>query len=184
MKLSNSDVAAIQKSTAQAVRATLTRYGVEHSVGDDLYNDMIQIGILKVVERFDPSRGIAAGTFAYACVRNAIIDLLRTRNNGAHVAYDGDDSADGENDFALADLLPSTGNPEQILLRKEKMQRASDAFDSLSPEAQQLILDHADAPHGAIKAMTGGDPKAAAKLSKQLWTARNELRETFDEMDG
>ncbi len=95
---------------------------------DDLYSEGL-IGLMNAVRTYDESKGASFGTYAYSCISNRMLNLLRksTRIRGSEEPME---------DLEIADH----GSPESILISSEETDELMSLAESRLSELERSVL--------------------------------------------
>jgi len=124
--------------------------------------DLVQEGMIGLYKAMREYKGGATfATFAAACVKNQILDAVRSAARKKHGPLNSYVSISAEGD-ELSGLADSRGDPEEIMIRREdrdSLEKAARA--SLSPK-ESTILKHflAGLSYSEIAAVLGSDTKS------------------------
>lgn len=118
--------------------------------GDE--EDLIQegmIGLFKAVRSFEAERDVAFSTFATLCIRRQLYTTVTASNRKKHGPLNNYISIFGEHDtneeLQLDEALgkvPEAANPEEMLLRKEKMQNYYSMMDQKLSKFEKQVIEY------------------------------------------
>ncbi|MDR1939323.1 MAG: sigma-70 family RNA polymerase sigma factor [Clostridiales bacterium] len=137
--------AAARGGDADAFDALLTRYKsvvltcvrpffLSGGGRDDLVQEGM-IGLYRAVLKYDSSRSAGFKGFAVTCIKRGIIDAVRKDNSGKNLALNGYVPIDGGVEF----FLPSSNNPEDVLIGAEAVEEIKQRSKNLS-RLESIIL--------------------------------------------
>ena len=115
--------------------------------GDE--EDLIQegmIGLFKAVRSYQEERDVAFSTFATICVRRQIYSTVTASNRKKHGPLNNYISIFGsftEENGKLNEVLEdSLENPEELLLRKEKIRNYYDIINEKLSDYEKQVMEH------------------------------------------
>lgn len=118
--------------------------------GDE--EDLIQegmIGLFKAVRSYQEERDAAFSTFATLCIRRQLYTTVTASNRKKHIPLNNYISIFGEHDtneeIQLDEALgnaPDTSNPEEMLLRKEKIKDYYTAMDQKLSKFEKQVMEY------------------------------------------
>lgn len=151
---------------------------------DDLYQIAL-IALLEAVRTYSAERGAEFKTYAAACIRNRILDAVRSASAGKNAVLtnslriEDENAADGG--VAVGDLPSPELSPEQQYIAKEAEEAFFDALaESLGERDLNVIrLYLACVPYKEISARLG---ISAKKVDNTLYNAKKKIARILGEL--
>lgn len=153
---------------AKAVSAGFFMSG---ATGEDLYQEGM-VGLYSAIGCYDLSSGVNFSTYAYKCIRNAVIDAVKKSLGYKHAALN--------NFVPIVEIAGerAISDPEDELIRREQrrefLQKISRLLSSFEFKATVMYLDGLSASEIA----TALD-KSAKSVSNALSRAKNKLQKLY-----
>jgi len=145
------------------------RYGRDHPFADDLAQEAC-IGVMEAARRFDPSRGIAFGTYVGWWIRSKLSGFMRRRR--LRLKIDGATSFDDPDGPPEPADPASALRPLDILIADEAAESDADLLQSalagLSPRERTVLLRRAG---GETLREIGTDLGVSKERVRQIETA-------------
>lgn len=183
----NQLAAAAQQGDAFAEGALVKRYadfaeGVSRSyylVGGDT-DDVRQIALialLEAVRSFDPSRGAEFKTYASTCIRNRLLDAVRSAGANKNSALNNSVSLDDETEdggVAPGELVSPELSPEQQYIAKEAEEAFFEALREVLGEQDLSVIKLylACVPYKEISKKLG---ISAKKVDNTVYNAKKKI---------
>ena len=183
----NQLAAAAQQGDALAEGALVKRYadfaeGISRSyflVGGDT-DDVRQIALsalLEAVRSFDPSRGAEFKTYASTCIRNRLLDAVRSAGANKNSALNNSVSLDDETEYggvAPGELVSPELSPEQQYIAKEAEEAFFEALREVLGEQDLSVIKLylACVPYKEISKKLG---ISAKKVDNTVYNAKKKI---------
>lgn len=183
----NQLAAAAQQGDALAEGALVKRYadfaeGISRSyflVGGDT-DDVRQIALialLEAVRSFDPSRGAEFKTYASTCIRNRLLDAVRSAGANKNSALNNSVSLDDETEgggVAPGELVSPELSPEQQYIAKEAEEAFFEALREVLGEQDLSVIKLylACVPYKEISKKLG---ISAKKVDNTVYNAKKKI---------
>ena len=183
----NQLAAAAQQGDALAEGALVKRYadfaeGISRSyflVGGDT-DDVRQIALialLEAVRSFDPSRGADVKTYASTCIRNRLLDAVRSAGANKNSALNNSVSLDDETEdggVAPGELVSPELSPEQQYIAKEAEEAFFEALREVLGEQDLSVIKLylACVPYKEISKKLG---ISAKKVDNTVYNAKKKI---------
>ena len=195
-KLDDNALAALaQEGDALAESALVKRHtglakGISRSYfltgGDE--DDLFQIALLALlyaVRNFKPEKGAEFSTYASACIRNRMIDAVRSASAGKNsfindgLRIEDDDAAEGG--VSLGELASPELSPEQYYIEKEAEEAFYDALSRALGENDMNVirLYLASMPYKEISEKLGISVK---KVDNVIYGAKKKIARLIEEL--
>ena len=141
-----------------------------------------RVGLLAAVRRYDPARGVAFSTFAWARIRGAVVDELRRLDHLSRSQRSAERAAPGSQSpppEPLTEWLtdPAPG-PEALAESAERVALVRAAVARL-PEAQRVVIVECELKERPYRTVTGRLNVGESMVSKLRERALSALREAL-----
>lgn len=152
-------------------------------------DDLVQIGMIALMEAvrsYSPDRGAEFRTYASVCVRNGILDAVRSAAAGKNAALndslrieDGDAENGGRN---LAEIVSPELSPEQQYIAKEAEETFFDALTETLGERDLNVIKLylACVPYKEISKKLG---ISAKKVDNTIYGAKKKIARILKDLD-
>lgn len=162
--LTNPQILSVYKTAAKAIHATARRYGTQ--VSEDTVADLQQGTLIKVISKYDASRGVAPDAMAWRVAANEATDYLRGRlvsaikNNDVSLTVEDEDG-----DTTISDLADDSANPFELIAARQLDAEITCAIADLSEGMQAGISGFYNSDE---ETMTGGQRIAKMRAVEAL----------------
>ncbi len=132
---------------------------------DDDMNDLMQegrMGLLSAIDSFNENKAIKFYTYASKCIRNNILDFLRSQNTNGNKALNNPINIDD----VLEDLTSNEKTPEDLLIEKETLESIDLALNKTQKEV--LNLYNQKCSYAEIAEQLGKTTKAIDNILQQV----------------
>ena len=132
---------------------------------DDDMNDLMQegrMGLISATDSFNENKATKFYTYASKCIRNNILDFLRSQNSNGNKALNNPINIDD----VLEDLTSGEKTPEDILIEKETLERIDRALNKTQKEV--LNLYNQKCSYAEMAKQLGKTTKAIDNILQQV----------------
>lgn len=174
------------KRYASLAEAVSRSYFLTGGDEEDLYQIAL-IALLEATRTYDASRGAEFKTYASACMRNRILDAVRSAgafknaplNNSLRI--EDDEARDGG--LAVVDIASPDLSPEQQYIAKEAEEAFFDALSGVLGERDLAVirLYLASVPYKEISSKLGISQK---KVDNTLYNAKKKIARMMERLRG
>lgn len=165
------------KRYAQLAEGISRSYRLVGGDGDDL-KQIALIALLEAVRSYDPMRGAEFATYASACMRNRVLDAVRSAAAGKNAVLNDslriDDESAREGGVAISDIVSPELSPEQQYIAKEAEEAFFEALGEVLGERDLTVirLYLACVPYKEISARLG---ISAKKVDNTIYNAKKKI---------
>lgn len=165
------------KRYAQLAEGISRSYRLVGGDGDDL-KQIALIALLEAVRSYDPTRGAEFATYASACMRNRVLDAVRSAAAGKNAVLNDslriDDESAREGGVAISDIVSPELSPEQQYIAKEAEEAFFEALGEVLGERDLTVirLYLACVPYKEISARLG---ISAKKVDNTIYNAKKKI---------
>lgn len=165
------------KRYAQLAEGISRSYRLVGGDGDDL-KQIALIALLEAVRSYDPMRGAEFATYASACMRNRVLDAVRSAAAGKNAVLNDslriDDESAREGGVAISDIMSPELSPEQQYIAKEAEEAFFEALGEVLGERDLTVirLYLACVPYKEISERLG---ISAKKVDNTIYNAKKKI---------
>ena len=165
------------KRYAQLAEGISRSYRLVGGDGDDL-KQIALIALLEAVRSYDPTRGAEFATYASACMRNRVLDAVRSAAAGKNAVLNDslriDDESAREGGVAISDIVSPELSPEQQYIAKEAEEAFFEALGEVLGERDLTVirLYLACVPYKEISERLG---ISAKKVDNTIYNAKKKI---------
>ena len=165
------------KRYAQLAEGISRSYRLVGGDGDDL-KQIALIALLEAVRSYDPMRGAEFATYASACMRNRVLDAVRSAAAGKNAVLNDslriDDESAREGGVAISDIVSPELSPEQQYVAKEAEEAFFEALGGVLGERDLTVirLYLACVPYKEISERLG---ISAKKVDNTIYNAKKKI---------
>ena len=165
------------KRYAQLAEGISRSYRLVGGDGDDL-KQIALIALLEAVRSYDPTRGAEFATYASVCMRNRVLDAVRSAAAGKNAVLNDslriDDESAREGGVAISDIVSPELSPEQQYIAKEAEEAFFEALGEVLGERDLTVirLYLACVPYKEISERLG---ISAKKVDNTIYNAKKKI---------
>ena len=174
------------KRYAQLAEGISRSYRLVGGDGDDL-KQIALIALLEAVRSYDPTRGAEFATYASACMRNRVLDAVRSAAAGKNAVLNDslriDDESAREGGVAISDIVSPELSPEQQYIAKEAEEAFFEALGEVLGERDLTVirLYLACVPYKEISERLG---ISAKKVDNTIYNAKKKIARLIADAKG